>query len=296
MLTIDEAFAKFRCRQELREGEQKDVSRRHREVRDLVASGIGIERDFLSGSYARWTKTRPLKDVDVFCVLHDDERGFRQKHPRRVLERIEEILVPTYGKDHVQVDRMAVTVDFGVAVNEDDETDDMVMSIDVVPAFPKGDHYEIPDAQFGTWIETNPEAHAKLAVEKHEAYGGEWKPLVRMIKKWNRHNGRPVVPSFLLEVMALALMVPPFSGGYPYELKSFFASAAERTYETWPDPAGLGPAVSSGMTGQQKDSARKALVDAESAATRAIRLARQGKNEDALRAWRTLFGPHFPLS
>ncbi len=63
--------------------------------------------------------------------------------------------------------------------------------------------------------------------------------LVKMIKKWNQTNGKPVKPSFLLEVMALEILVPPFSGGYPYELKSFFSTAAERIGEVWADPAGL---------------------------------------------------------
>ncbi len=296
MLTLDEAFAKFKSRQELTEREQADVSRRHQEVRGHVAKGLHVERDFLTGSYARWTKTRPLKDVDVFCVLHEDERPYRQRHPHAILERVEVLLVPVYGKDHVTIDRMAVRVDFGVPVNEDDDSDDKVLSIDVVPAFAKDDHYEIPDATQGGWIETDPEIHAQLAVNAHEAYQREWKPLVRMIKKWNRQQGRTVTPSFLLEVMALELLVPPFSGGYPYELKSFFADAADRIHHAWPDPAGLGPAVSSSMNMAEKDAARRALLEAQETATRAILQARQGKNGDALRTWRTLFGPHFPLS
>lgn len=296
MLTIDEAFAKFKSRQELTTREQEDVSRRHKQVRDVVADTVRVDRDFLSGSYARWTKTRPLEDVDVFCVLHDDERAYRDRHPSAVLTKIEEGLVPVYGRNRVQVDRMAVTVDFGVAVSEDDETDDKVMSIDVVPGFPKQDHFEIPDALFDGWIETNPETHARLAVEAHEAYGREWKPLVRMIKKWNRQNGRPVTPSFLLEVMALSLLVPPFSGGYPYELKGFFASAADRIHDVWPDPGGLGPPVSNAMTAAEKGAAQRALLSAEASVSQAILLARQGKNGEALRTWRGLFGPQFPLS
>ena len=296
MLTIDEAFAKFRGRQELTEREQADVSRRHSEVRAVVADGVHVERDFLSGSYARWTKTRPLKDVDIFCVLHEAERPYRNKPPRAVLDRFREILAGEYGDDRVEVDGMAVVVDFGIAVNADDETDDKVMSIEVVPAFPDGSHYEIPDASHGTWLRTDPEIHAQLAVKAHESYRHEWKPIVRMVKKWNRYQGGPINPSFLIEVMALQLLVPPFSGGYPYELKSFFASSAERIHEAWRDPAGLGPDVNGHQTQAQKNGAEEALRLAESMATRAILLARQGRNGDALRQWRDLFGPHFPLS
>ena len=209
MITIDEAFAKFRHRQELTKREQADVSRRHAEVRDVVGGGVHVTRDFLSGSYARWTKTRPLVDVDVFCVLHEDELPYRSNHPRAILDRFREVLAPKFGEERVRVDGMAVTVNFGVAVNDDDETDDKVMSIDVVPAFPEGDHYEIPDESRGIWLKSDPEIHARVAVEAHESYQREWKPIVRMLKKWNRQHDHPVSPSFLIEVMALQLLVPP---------------------------------------------------------------------------------------
>lgn len=295
MIGLDEAFAKFKSRQELTSREQEDVSRRHRQVRDLVAQDLKLDRDFLTGSYDRWTKTKPLRDVDVFCVLHQDECDYRQQHPRIILERVESILAPAYGANRVAINGMAVTVDFGVAVNADEDTNGKVMSIDVVPAFPKSGHFEIP-VEDGSWIETDPDQHAQLGVDAHAAYRKEWKPLVRMIKKWNRHQGRPIQPSFLLEVMALDLLVPPFSGGYPYELKSFFASAADRIHDTWPDPAGLGPPVSNGMSRAEKDAAQGSLRQAEFEISQAILSARQGKNAEALRAWRELFGPQFPLS
>lgn len=296
MLTVDEAFAKFTSRQELNDREQRDVSRRHLEVRDHVATGLQIERDFLTGSYARWTKTKPLKDVDVFCVLHQDERPYRNRHPRAILERVKEILDPIYGKGNVKIDVLAVTVSFGVSVTEDEESDDKVLSIDVVPAFEKGDHYEIPHDTKGVWIQTNPDVHYDLAVAAQDAYSGQWKALVRAVKKWNRHEGRPIHPSFLIEVMALQIFAPPFSGSFPYELKAFFATAADRIHEIWPDPAGLGPAVSDDMTLSEKEIACASLRRAEAAATKAILFARGGKNGDALRAWRDLFGPLFPLS
>lgn len=296
MLTIDAAFAKFRGRQELTDAEQKDVSRRHNEVRDIVVANLDVERDFLSGSYARWTKTRPLRDVDVLCVLGDDERRYRKEYPEKILKRVESALAPIYGKEFVTIDRMAVTVDFGVAVDDRDEADDKVMSIDIVPAFSKNGHYEIPDARTGGWISTDPEVHADLAVKAHAAYSAEWKPLVRMIKKWNRSAGDPIDRGFLLEVMALDLLRTPWTGAYPHELKAFFATAAERVCESWPDPAGLGPPVNEGMTDAQCAAAADALRAAERQASRAIVLARSERTGDALRCWRDLFGPHFPLS
>src|SRR5262245_56454236 len=60
-------------------------------------------------------------------------------------------------------------------------------------------------------------------------------------------QGKPVQPSFLIEVMALELLHPPFGNDYRYEIKSLLASLADRLDETWGDPAKLGPPVSDGM-------------------------------------------------
>ena len=73
MLTIDEAFRKFKSRLELNDKEQKNASSRHKEIREHMRSRFDITDDFLSGSYRRYTKTKPLKDVDIFCVLGQEE-------------------------------------------------------------------------------------------------------------------------------------------------------------------------------------------------------------------------------
>lgn len=296
MLSTQDAFAKFRSRLELTEGERKDASQRQLDIRTVMQAAFDIEHDFLTGSYVRWTKTKPLKDVDIFCVLGDDEDHYRDKHPSVLLGATRDVLTKTYGRDHVETQRRSVTVDFGVPV-VDDQTDDQVMSFDVVPAFATGDHYLIPDVTVESgWTETDPRIHYDLAVKANEAYGGEWKGLVRMMKKWNRQHDKPIKPAFLIEVMALEVLYPPFGGDYRREMQAFFASLAGRIHETWPDPASLGPAVSDSMGAMQVAEARASLLEAERQAAHAIHLERTGKQGEALQAWRDLFGPLFPLS
>ncbi|HEX9015450.1 MAG TPA: CBASS oligonucleotide cyclase, partial [Chloroflexota bacterium] len=198
-------------------------------------------------------------------------------------------------RDKVSCQRRSVTVDFGITA-VDDLTDDQVMSFDVVPAFALDDHYEIPDtATTSGWTETDPRVHADKALAAQRAYANEWKGLVRMMKKWNREQNKPITPGFLIEVMALEVLYPPFGGDYRRELQAFFASLADRIYDTWPDPAGLGPAVSDSMDLQKCAEARTALRGAEEQAALAIRMEREGRNGEALKVWRALFGPLFPL-
>jgi hypothetical protein len=297
VITVPEAFAKFRSRLELSDKEQADAKRRHNEIRDYLRTKFDIERDFLTGSYKRYTKTKPLKDVDIFCVLGEKEAHRREEPPAHLLKAFEDALVEKYGRDKVTRQRRSVTVDFGVKPDENEETDGKVMSFDVVPAFDKDGHYEIPDTgNPDGWTQTDPGIHAEKATAANKAYDGEWKGIVRMAKKWNSHEGKPVKPSFLVEVMALQLLVPPFGGNFRYELKALFAAMADRIHETWPEPAGLGPPVSDSMDTAARDKAKAALRKAEAAAAAAIQLERQGKNGDALKAWRALFGPLFPLS
>jgi Second Messenger Oligonucleotide or Dinucleotide Synthetase domain len=297
MITVQEAFAKFRSKMELTQGEQNDASRRQQEIREVMKGSFDVEDDFLTGSYKRWTKIKPLKDVDIFCVLGDDNRHYRDKKPSVLLSDVENVLANKYGNNNVSAQRRSCTVTFGVQEDENGETGDKVMSFDVVPAFTLDDYYEIPDtATSSGWTKTNPKVHFDKAVAAQEAYNNEWKGLVRMMKAWNRTQGKPIKPSFLIEVMALEVLYPPFGGIYAREMQAFFATLAARIQEEWRDPAGLGPNVSDSMDSGMRAAARAALLAAEKQAAEAIHLERTGSNERALRKWKEMFGKLFPLS
>lgn len=299
MLTVDEAFRKFKSRLELNEKEQKNASARQTEVRDYLVTKFAIDRSFLTGSYARYTKTKPLKDIDIFFVLKESEKHYRSKAPSVVIGAFYDALVEKYGKAAVRKQSRSVNVDFGVVIDADGNTDYRVVSVDVVPAFAAGDDYEIPDDDTGKWIKTNPEIHASKATAAHQAFSNEWKGLVRMVKYWNnnaRHGEKPVKPSFLIEVMALQCLYGDWQGRFDYEIQGFLSTLSDRIFDEWPDPAGLGPAISNGMDTARKQRARDLLSAASRDATIAIDHARHGRNGEALKAWRALFGPKFPLS
>ena len=166
----------------------------------------------------------------------------------------------------------------------------------------KDDDFEIPDNELGKWIETNPKVHAEKASGRRiKSIPASGKGLVRMVKYWNnnpKHGERPVKPSFLLEVMArFNASMAAWGGSFDREMQGFFATLADRIFDEWPDPAGLGPAISNGMDTARQNSERASLLRAaEREATLAIDHVRRGRNGEALRAWRELFGPKFPLS
>ena len=167
--------------------EQKNASARQNEVRDYLDTQI---------------RDRAQLPDRLLCAAHEDqaaqghryllraqgERGhYRNKAPSVVINDFHDALVDKYGKDAVRKQSRSVNVDFGVVVDADDNTDYRVLSVDVVPAFAKGDDYEIPDTDSGKWIKTNPEIHADKATAAHQAFSNEWKGLVRMVKYWNNN-------------------------------------------------------------------------------------------------------------
>jgi predicted nucleotidyltransferase len=300
MLTVDEAFRKFKSRLELNDKEQSNASQRQKEVREYLETKFGIARSFLTGSYARYTKTKPLKDIDIFFVLKDAEKHYRNKAASAVLDDFHAELAKKYGDKCVRKQARSVNVDFGVHADADDKTDYRIISIDAVPAFDIGSCYEIPDTASGGWIKTDPEIHAQKAVAAHQSYGNEWKGLVRMVKYWNNNpkhgEFKPVKPSFLIEVMALECLYGGWGGAFDREMEAFFATLAGRIEDTWADPAGLGPPISNDMDASRKARAKQMLTQASAEARAAINHSRAGRNGEALKAWRALFGPRFPLS
>jgi hypothetical protein len=179
-------------------------------------------------------------------VLGDDEKWRREKPPIEMLQAFEKCLKKTFGADQTEVCRRAVTVTFDKNYYPEDH-EGKVLSIDAVPALEAGKEvYEIPDKVTGKWVKTNPKKHMEQATAKNDELDGCWVPLVKMVKGWNRANGKPIKPSFLVEVMAEGLVEAPFST-YPNEVRNLFAAMEANVGSSWPDPAGLGPPVSDQM-------------------------------------------------
>jgi len=282
---VDDAFLNLKGKLEITTTESALAGRRHHEIRDHVRASWDLQADFLTGSYRRDTKTKPLKDVDIFVVI--DARGaqaqLRNSGARAILDKLALVLGTKY--DSVVVDRMACTVNFG--------SGDEIVSFDVVPAFERAtDEFEIPDTRTGAWIATNPKRHHEMSTEKNKECDGKFVPFVKMAKAINRELGDPVTPSFLIEVMAQDLVQEPF-GRYQDEVRWFLASVAEGVAGSWPDPAGLGPDVNT-MTFSERGAAAAALERAQAIAEQAIRLEDDGQERAAVEEWRQLFSWRMP--
>lgn len=102
-------------------------------MREYLRTKFDIENDFLTGSYVRDIKTKPLQDADFLCVLGDSERGRRQQRPSILLDAFEAALSKKYGSKAVTKHDRSVEVDFGIVADVNDNTDYRVVSMEAVP-------------------------------------------------------------------------------------------------------------------------------------------------------------------
>jgi hypothetical protein len=209
-----------------------------------------------------------------------------------VLDAFVQSLKKRYGDRVSDEGRRSVRVDFG-------SEDTLILSYDVVPAFERSDGaYDIPDKELGEWIASDPRVHAKLATAKNQACDDRWKPLIKMLKGWNRQVEREqgkkaIKPSFLIEVMCLQLIDPPLAGDWATDLQFTFANLALQVDRDWPDPSGLGPNVNE-MDVVARSRAKTLLNDARRIAEDARHVAKKSDRQAILK-WKELFGPLMPL-
>ena len=284
---VDAAFDKMRQAGEITDTEQNLAQKRHRRIRETLEVLWEIDKTFLTGSYDRHTKIRPLQDVDIFAIIKAGgaQAHFRDEEPGNIVNALSDELDGKFK--HVEPSGMAVRISLS--------DDDGQASFELVPAFTHSSTgYEAPDPQRGRWIRTDPNVHAQLTSTKNEACDGRWVPFVKMLKGWNRQAGKPIPQSFLVEVMALELVHPPF-GRYQDEMTAFFGNVVDRAGGPWPDPASLGPDVDELLTPFERDTVRREATRAVAIAEDAIFLEDDGQERKAVNKWRELFGERMPL-
>lgn len=280
---IDDAFTGLKENLEISQTEQDLAKSRHRLIRDHVKSVWTTTGDFLTGSYDRHTKTKKLKDVDIFIVVDRDgpQGHLADGSGTAAVNALCQVLRTRWPN---------VTGDDYVALVEYAGED--VASYEIAPVFARADGgYFMPSGN--GWMATDPNIHAEMVTAKNKECDDKFVPFVKMVKGINREAGDPIAPAFLIEVMALDLVRPPF-GRYRDEIRWFLASAAEQITDDWPDPAGLGPDVNSGLSHSDRQQLAVTLRGWQETSEEAILLENAGKDRSCVETWKTLFGWRMP--
>ncbi|RKH02099.1 nucleotidyltransferase domain-containing protein [Corallococcus carmarthensis] len=290
-MQVRQAVHDFISALELTPAEREAASDQHKFLRDGLASRLKIEPDlypFLTGSYARSTAIRPLKDIDLFCVLQRTPvLTPASSKPMDALATVRRALEDQYPGKTADPQNRSVNISFSTTG----------IAYDVVPAFLDEDNSEvfwIPDLQAKTWIRSNPRIHERLSVDANKAAGQELKPLTKAVKHWNRRQPEGErLRSFHIEVMIWDVLVAKPEDRLE-GLIEIFEGLASRVLLDTRDPAALGPYINQGMTDAAKTAARTRLGRAASTLRAARELAQAGHTERAHHLLYGMFGDPYP--
>ena len=162
--------------------------------------------------------------------------------------------------------------------------------VDVAPVFENGDNYIIPVGD-KTWLTTSPLKANAWFEEKNKELSYHLKPMVRLVKKWNKEHSS-YFSSFHLETIA-ANTFTSLGSNYRDALMKFFSWAP--SYISVFDPAGFSSDLSSYLTYQQRTNAIQALNTAYERAKKAVDAEDAGDYDEAKRLWSIILGNDFPL-
>lgn len=283
MSYVDDAFDRLKSNLEITKTESTLAQTRHQLLRDYIRGSWTLLDDFLTGSYDRHTKTKKLKDVDIFVVIDPDgpQGSLAKGSGKSAVFALRNLLASRWHD--LDADDNVVTINYG---NED------VASYEVAPVFPRtGGGYSMPN---GTgWMDTDPQQQAQLVTAKNKDCNEKFVPFVKMVKGINREAGDPIDPAFLIEVMGMDLVFEPF-GRYRDEIRFFLASVADRIMDDWPDPVGLGPDINVGIQIGRRRELSDVVRGWLAVAEEALQLEYEGKERAAVDTWRQLFGWRMP--
>ena len=210
--TLEQLLTQARYRIQITDEEIKEAKRR----RELLATALRAEfpgsRVYFNGSLAHGDALTPLTDIDLGIVIAEAKHthGPGKKGPRDLMDRAADAIRRALKADFpkltvtVQGCTRAVLVRFGdpVHAGETDFTADVICAIDNPGALglfiPK-----VPG-----WSRSDPEAHTQMVHQAIKDTRVAFAHNVRLLKHWNRSNGKPLV-SWNIKALALACITRP---------------------------------------------------------------------------------------
>jgi len=286
--TVDQAFRDLKSRLEITSPQTETISARQARIREVIATAMTVQDSFLTGSYARSTMIGPLNeaDIDIFMVL--DPKYFHHYNgqnggPAALLDYTKRTLLKTYTRTpDISRNGQAVTIRF----------DDFV--VDVVVGFNRnGGGYIMANSLRNSWLETDPKKHVELVTASNKAHNGDFVPLVKMIKGWNKSNGS-YFRSFHLEVLALEILKNITISDYPSGCRFFFDKARVLVRQKNSDPAGYGDDVGGYITAATVEDAVAKFEKAFNISVYAEQAGNRGEHRRAIEYWGSLFKNYFP--
>lgn len=276
-------------------GDDADNARlAHAEVREVLQAdtklceGWGVKPKLI-GSYARDVSIRRVKDVDVFCRLTSAPEALM---PGEAMTEFERVLEAQYGQ-RCERQHRSFKVDFP----------DFDLSVDVVPAKPCGEHWQLPSRDpggvRGSWVETNPLELNRLTSQMNAAFPlgrserGMYVPTVKLVRQVRRHvlgdqPGGLFLELMTYEVFSTQMTVQDTVAAYLSETLGCLATCFDKVIaDGLPDPTMPGRSISTRATNADLKAARSAFTSVAALAREALETDEQCA---AAKLWQQVLG------
>jgi hypothetical protein len=283
--TVSAAFDELLRRLRLTD-RQKEVARgRVSHLRQFFDNNYEVAKSaWPIGSYGRETITRPERDIDVMVALSVAAYwSTYESDSAKFLRWIREGLNREYTDTRVSTRQIAIVIELG----ED-------LQVDLVSGFHrKGGGFLIPDGS-GDWMATNPPFHDELMEKSNLRLESSLKPVVRLMKEWNRQNlGH--LQSFHMEMLVERI----------WRSASGRLSMAHATAESlrcapgwirtrFPDPWMPTQYIDDYLGPTRREAVAKMLEQDAATAKRAREAEARGDHRTAIAEWGRVFPSEFP--
>ena len=241
---------------------------------------------YLTGSYARATAIKDIKDVDIIAMIDIDHTTTA---PDVTVAWIQSVLQKYYAKVRAQGRSVGVTTESG-------------FDLDVVPSTPishRDGPLWIPDRDAGAWVPTHPKGQIAFAIARNHSTDGYYKHLIKIMKHW-RDRLTPEaarVKSYILETLVAAnVRVKPPSYGYAVReifqgiVSAYAPYLLAKIVPTIADPGYLSVNVAKRWKFSEFSTFMKRVQESHATAHSALA---ESDQERSIALWRQLFGRTF---
>ncbi len=276
-------FDELLSRLELTPEQRARAASSQEHLRSILDGKFTLDRKpILIGSYARQTQIRMERDIDLLVVLADDPhwKDYQQRSASLVRD-LRKVIKKSYPKTKLSHDEVAVVMEMDV------------LNFDVVPAFVSEDHFVVPRGD-GGWQATNPLHHVEL-METRNKQDHCLKPLVKLIKSWNKRNDshfRSLHLEMAVERIWRGRAIPDYPGAVAVTL-AYVRVLLDS--EPFLDPWAKGGPLDGYFGWFGRSAAKDAAWTDAKTAMRAEGLRLNGREAEAVECWQTVFAKGFPI-
>ena len=239
---------------------------------------------YLSGSYAKHTAIRPVKDEDhrdVDIVVETDYSTSENS-----ADSIIELRDVLYDSDRYKSARLQ-THSVGIALSK--------LDIDVVPLASEEEKRFIGNLDDASWRETNPKGHIEWSSQTNAGHDGLYVPVVKMMKWWRREHCPKMRrwPKGITLEKIIADCFPEGSSAYEELMIGLFENISDSLsdeLETGEVPVIADPALpTNNLAASYTFEDFRSFIGGLEEALRVLQ--EEGSNNDS---WRKILGSRFP--